>query len=170
MSDKPDDIKALEKKLKDKLRELITLHRQGKASLSQVLMVDDEMEESYKLALELLAGNKDKQAAKLLSTMCLMQPYDGRYWRILGLALQKIKRPSLALAAFEMALVILPDDVMTLTYRGETFILLGRKVEAARDLETVIEKGKPNVAAEQPFIQRAKGLLRYAKPQAQPTP
>ena len=63
----------------------------------------------------------------------------------------------------QTALVLLPEDIPTLAYRGQTFILLGRRVEARRDLEAVIAKAKPT-ADDAPFIQRAKGLMPYAAP------
>ena len=160
-----EDLKSLEKKLKAKLTELHALHKKG-ASLAQTLMIyPEELEATYALGLQMLSAKKNKEAAQLLSGLCLMEPYDGRFWRVLGLALQKIERPALALAAFEMALVLIPDDIPTLAYRGETFILLGRRAEARVDLERVVAKAKPN-AEDAPFVQRAKGLMPYAQAKA----
>jgi len=170
MATEQEQISTLEKTLKTKIRELIELHHSLKAPLGQVLMVEDELEQSYVLAIDLLAHGKDLAAAQLLGTMCIMQPYDGRYWRILGLALHKIKRANLALAAFEMALVIIPDDIPTLTYRGETHILLGRIVEARNDLQKVLDLGQKPSKDDLPFVQRAKGLIRYARPQTTTAP
>lgn len=158
-----DELKEAERKLKEKLVELRAMYRQGKATLADALPIDkEELEQMYAFGLQCLKVEKDQQAATVLSTLAMLNPYDVRHWRVLGLALQKIERPSLALASFEMALCIEPVDVPTLTYRGETYILLGRKVEARRDLQAVIEL-KPESAELQPFVTRARGLLPYTQ-------
>ena len=159
-----DDIKDAERRLKEKLVELRAMYRQGKASLAKATLVyDEELEQMYALGLQYLKTEKNTQAAMVLSNLTMLEPYDVRHWRMLGLALQKIERPALALASYDMALCIEERDIPTLTYRGEAYILLGRKVEARRDLQVVLEHGKMDSKEERPFVARAKGLMRYAQ-------
>jgi tetratricopeptide (TPR) repeat protein len=159
----PDDQrKALEAELKAKMVELHGLYRKGHASLAKALMMDDgDLDAIYSVGLRLLAQQKYLQAAQVMSNLCMIEQYDARYWRTLGLALMKTKETRLAMTAFGMALANNPDDIPTLTYRGEQLILEGNKDEARKDLERVIEIGK-SATDDLPFIKRAKGLLRYA--------
>jgi Flp pilus assembly protein TadD len=161
------ELKDVEQRLKAKLIELRTMYRTGQAPLGKALMLyDEELEAMYSFGLQLLRASKNKEAAMVLSNLAMLEPYDVRHWRLLGLSLQKIERAALALAAFEMALILDSNDIATLAYRGEVYILLGRKAEAARDLNRVIVEGKAESKADAPFVQRAKGLLRYTQAQA----
>jgi len=158
--------KKLEKELKEKLVELRAMFRKGQASMADALMVmDEEVEAIYAVGVRLLQQQKYKEAAKVLSNLCMLEAYDARYWRALGLALIKIERVNLAFAALEMAIIIEPHDIPALTYRGEQYILSGNKAKAREDLEVVIKVGKASVAEQKPFIERAKSLLKYAQTQ-----
>lgn len=155
--------KELEAELKEKLTELHGMYKQGTASLAKALMMDDgDLDTIYSVALRLLDQRKHLLAAQVMSNLCMLEPYDVRYWRTLGLAMMKSDQPKWALIAWEMALCNDPDDVPTLTYRGEQLILDNKKDAARRDLERVIAVGKPNTD-DLVFIKRAKGLLRYAQ-------
>jgi tetratricopeptide (TPR) repeat protein len=161
-----DKRQALERELKEKLVELRAMYRRGEASLADALMIyEDEVEAIYAVGLRYLHQHKHQEAAQVLSNLCMFEPNDPRYWRSLGLALIKIERTQLAMAALEMALVIDANDLPALTYRGEQLILLGKKEDARADLEAVIRLAKPQSSDELPFLQRAKGLLRYAQTQ-----
>lgn len=156
--------KELEAKLKDKLVELRSMYRTGQASLAKALMLeDDDVESIYAVGLKLLTQNKPRDAAQVLSNLCMIEPYDARYWRSLGYALIKMDSAQLAMLSFDMALANNEHDLPTLVYRGEQFILLGKKAEARKDLELALQVGKPQDKDDKAFVQRAKSLLPYAQ-------
>ena len=63
-----------------------------------------------------------------------------------------------ALALFQACLAIDPNDLTSLTYRGEIRLNRGEVKKAVVDLNRAIELG----AAEDPFVHRARRLLRLA--------
>lgn len=139
------------------------MYKRGEASLAKALMMEDQdLDTIYSVGLRLYDQRKFLQAAQVMSNLCMIEPYDARYWRILGLALLKTNETRLAVTAFDMALCNDENDIPTLTYRGEQMILDKKLDEARKNLERVVEIGKPNTD-DLPFIKRAKGLLRYAQ-------
>jgi Flp pilus assembly protein TadD len=77
-------------------------------------------------------------------------------YSILGSIYQKEENYDLAIKRYDQALTIFPDDITSLTNRGEVHLKLGRFVQAAADLKRAIELD-PN--KEHPSANRARLLV-----------
>lgn len=149
----------IERQVEAGMSQLDAAFRAGELSLAQIAFTPKEdLEAVYATGLRLIAMDKFEDAASVLSALTIYEPYDARFWRALGLALQKGKRLGLALIVYDISLKIAEQDITTLAYRGEALILANRRDEAKRDLERVVQHGRTDDAA---FVTRAKGLLRY---------
>lgn len=136
--------------------------RAGRATLAEVTMLgQDSLEAAYATALRMLYMNKDEAAVSLLSVLTVMDCFDVRYWRGLGLALYKTQRAKLACTVLDAALAIDEDDVASHCYRAEALIAAGQPSKAKIECDWVIAHGKGRNDA--PYAARAKALLRYTK-------
>lgn len=78
---------------------------------------------------------------------------------MLGTILLSAQALDAALAQFEAALDIDPDELAALVYRGEIRLARRKVARAVEDLERAVKLG----AASDPFVQRAKKLLVLAR-------
>ncbi len=78
---------------------------------------------------------------------------------MLGTIYLALKDQARALALFQLALEIDPDDVSALVYRGEILLNRGKVKGAVEDLSRALDLG----ASDDPFVERATRLLRMAK-------
>lgn len=144
------------------LAQLRAEFKAGRATLAEASLIgQDALEAAYATALKMLTMNKDEAAVSLLSVLTVMDCFDVRYWRGLGLALYKSQRARLACTVLEAALAIDQQDVASHCYRAEALLASGRMAEARGECEWVIAKGTNRKDA--PYATRAKALLRYTK-------
>jgi len=136
--------------------------REGRATLAEATLLDPaSLEAAYATGLKMLQMNKDEAAVSMFSVLTVLDCFDVRYWRGLGLGLYKTQRARLACTVLEAALALDEDDVASHCYRAESLIAAKRLQEAHQECEWVIAHGKARSDA--PFAARAKALLRYTK-------
>jgi Flp pilus assembly protein TadD len=134
----------------------------GQVALYQAaLLPREEIEAGYASAMRMLAIRKDQDAANVFASLTLFDPYDVRFWRGLGLALQRSGRSRLAMRAHQAALCLDSQDLPALVYRAEAY-LLEQDIDRARaDLLAVIARATQARPDDAPFVTRANELLRF---------
>jgi tetratricopeptide (TPR) repeat protein len=111
------------------------------------------------LGHELFCRGRVDEAKVIFEGLVLASQTDGFSRTMLGtiaLAANDLER---AASLFEAALNLDPSDVAALVYRGEIRLERRRVRQAIADLECAIELG----SADDPFTQRARRLLEFAK-------
>lgn len=78
---------------------------------------------------------------------------------MLGTILLSVQALDAALAQFEAALALDPDELAALVYRGEIRLARRKTADAVEDLARAVKLG----SASDPFVQRAKKLLALAR-------
>jgi tetratricopeptide (TPR) repeat protein len=83
-------------------------------------------------------NGKYKQARDIFEGVRVMDPSNPYPSAVLGSMLQQEGKCEEAIACFTTALQIYPEDIHTLTNRGECYLNLGKFPEAAEDLKKAI--------------------------------
>src|SRR5690606_3670181 len=120
---------------------------------------DSEMETIYALGYNFFTYGKYDAAKDIFTGLTAYAPYTAHYWRALGAVNQQLKDYTEAIASYDMAIANNESDVVSYVYRGESYILSGKRDAGLRDLRKVLEvaSGYPQFGA---WIQRSELLLR----------
>ena len=78
-------------------------------------------------------------AAKIFEGLAVLDSSNAYVQGILGSIYQKREQYGLALVRYNNALTLFPEDLNSLTNRGEIFVKLGRFPDAAHDFKKAIE-------------------------------
>src|SRR5690606_3363596 len=94
-----------------------------------------ELDALYELGAQRLDTERFEDAVAIFAGLVTLFPYTARYWRAYGVALHRSMELVRAAAAYEAALRLEPEHLLTRLYRAEVLIYAGRAAEAAADLE-----------------------------------
>lgn len=119
---------------------------------------EDEMETIYALGYNFFTYGKYDAAKDVFTGLTAYAPYSGHYWRALGAVNQQLKDYTEAIAAYDMAIANDEGDVVSLVYRGESQILMGRVEAGLEDLAAVLQVGDHDNAYA-PWMERSRLLL-----------
>jgi tetratricopeptide (TPR) repeat protein len=108
---------------------------------------------------QLFEMGKVKEAKVIFEGLVGTGAKDAFAHTMLGTIYLALKDQARALALFQLALEIDPDDVSALVYRGEIRLNRGKVKGAVEDLTRALNLG----AKDDPFVERASRLLRMAK-------
>lgn len=113
----------------------------------------------------LFEEGKVEEARRVFEKLVALDVADPFPHSMLGTIYLALGEPERALALFQACLAIDPNDLAALTYRGEIRLNRGKLKPALGDLNRAVELG----AADDPFVLRARRLLRLAHDLARPT-
>jgi cytochrome c-type biogenesis protein CcmH/NrfG len=110
------------------------------------------------LGHQLFEAQRVKEAGHIFQLLARVDPKDSFTRTMLGTIHLAQGNPDLALRSFEAALKLDRHDLAALVYRGEIRLQEGKVRAGVEDLNRAVELGP----AEDPFVQRARKLLRLA--------
>ncbi len=105
---------------------------------------------------QLFEQGRLEEARLVFEQLVGMDAPDPFPYTMLGTIYLALGDQSRALALFEAALTLDPNELAALVYRGEVRLNRGKLKSAAADLNRAVELGRPD----DPFVDRAKRLLR----------
>lgn len=120
-------------------------------------LTSENMEAIYAVGHNLYSAGKYEQAHSLFQYLCMLMPYEKKYWLGLGACRQMQKNFQDAVDAYCLAGALDPSDPHAPLHAGECFLALGNAEGADRSFEAAIEWSGDNPAYERPR-QRAKSL------------
>lgn len=113
-------------KLKAAIQELSKAVAEGRLSYAQIGgFTDDELTGAYAVACRYCDMGEALKAIQITGYLIFLSPQDGRFYQLVGICLQRLKQYEAADYYYRMALILTPDEPMSLIYRGECKILSG---------------------------------------------
>ncbi|MHA1110895.1 MAG: hypothetical protein ACTSRE_07305 [Promethearchaeota archaeon] len=122
---------------------------------------DNEMETLYAIGYNQFTIGNYELANKIFTNLTAVAPYTSFYWRALGAVNQQMENFSEGIAAYDMAIVNDPGDIVSHVYRSECLIMRGKKKEAIESLEKMLRNPKTNSPSI--WVDRAKLIISAAK-------
>ena len=134
---------------------------EGRASLGAAARwTAEEMRLVADIGYALAEQGRHDEAITVFEGLAALAPATGYFQSALGALWLRKGEPERALPFFEAALGAVPEDVATLTNRGEAHLQIGDREAARRDFETVLRLG---ARADEPVsatcVTRARALL-----------
>src|SRR5687768_13373546 len=118
-----------DKDLKEDVESFTRILAAGKINLASVGgFSEDELEGGYSAAVAKVESEQPAKALKVLGTLMMLNPRVSKYYRLAGIALHRLKRFDLADLYYDVALAFDPRDPIAMLYRGETHLLMERRV------------------------------------------
>ena len=112
--------------LKKLLGELGDALGQRKITLAEVGGFSaNELEGAYACACKYADMGQVVQAIQISGYLIFLDPYNARYYQLVGICLQRMKQYEAAEHYYKLAANLEPDNAMTLVYRGESKIMAG---------------------------------------------
>jgi tetratricopeptide (TPR) repeat protein len=143
---------------KTKTAEVPAAHPEGHVGAKRA----ETPQESADLAAfghKLFEMGKLDEARVIFEKLVAADPRDGFVHTMLGTVYLALNSQDRALALFQAALKIDPDDLAAVVYRGEIRLNRGKVKSALEDLQRALGLGRES----DPFVERAKRLIRMAK-------
>ncbi|MEZ6187319.1 MAG: tetratricopeptide repeat protein [Planctomycetota bacterium] len=116
----------------------------------------EDLEQLVARGAALRAAGKYAEARPLLEGALARDPQHPRANLELGIALEKLREPVLALEALDRARLLRPEDPLVLAARSQVLVALGRRWEALAELDEALR------FASAPQLFWSRGLLRDA--------
>ena len=145
--------------------------REGVASVKEALregqltyadvggFTDIELDGAYASAVNLLAAGKSVDAIQTCGYLMMIDPYKGRYYQLVGIALQRMKQYQFAEYYYRVGISLDKEDPMSHVYLGECKIMQGQTDDGLE----LVRKGL-EFAGEDPehgdVVSRGKVLLK----------
>ena len=128
-------------------------------NIVEALNVDGQQTAALmQLGFALFQQGKLKEARDIFEGLIVLNPLNPYAYSVLGSIHQREERYEEAINCFTVTLKLAPEEVNTLTNRGEVLLKLGRLEEAAADLRAAIEL---DPKAENPAANRARMLAAF---------
>lgn len=125
-------------KLKAAIQDLSKAVAEGRLTYAQIGgFTEDEMDGAYAVACRYCDMGEMLKSVQIAGYLIFLNPQDGRYYQLVGICLQRLKQYEAADFYYRMGLILMPDDPMSLVYRGECQILSG-KIDTG---VTLVKKG-----------------------------
>lgn len=124
-----DDIKA-NPELNKILGELRSAVEEGRLTYAEVGgFTENELDGAYACACKYAEIGQTVQAVQIGGYLMFLDPYNARYYQLIGICLQQMKQYENADYYYKMALLFDEENPMTLVYRGEAKIMAGQTDE-----------------------------------------
>ena len=144
----------------DQVSDILEAVKLGITTTSEYLGVTPAVANTIEsLALEFYRQKHTMHANTLYAFLIEMDPNRATAWRGVGACQQSSKFYPMAVLAYQRALTINPDDVISTILLGECLYLDGWRDEAVRALERGVAMGA-NIPAHAVYIKRAQAILR----------
>ena len=114
-------------------------------------LTQENMEAIYAVAFNLYSAAKYEQAHSLFQYLCMLLPYEKKYWLGLGACRQMRKEYQSAVDAYCLACALDPSDPNAPLHAGECLLSLGNAEGADKSFEMAVE-----FAGKDPAYTRAK--------------
>jgi tetratricopeptide (TPR) repeat protein len=142
----------------------------ARLSLADIAGISEtELEVLFELGAVRLDAGLAEEAATIFAGLTTIFPFQVKYWRAHGIALQRGRRYVEAVRAYDVALLLAADDALTRCYRGECHLYLGHKEAAGKDLAAAaaaVEKPEARERAQRLLL--ALSALASWQPPAEP--
>jgi len=146
-------------KLSAEFRDIAEALKQGRLTYAQVGgFTDNELDGAYAAACQYVELGQVIEAMQICGYLMMLDSYNGRYYQLVGICLQRLKQYEAAIHYYRMALVNDPGEPMSLVYQGECVIMSG-EVDAGLVL---VRQGAEACSADPddaPVADRAKQLM-----------
>jgi tetratricopeptide (TPR) repeat protein len=118
----------------------------------------EEISALYAKGMDLLRVGLHKRAVSVFLSLLYLKPFEGRYYRALGMAFHYQREFGWARALYGQALVLDPEDRISLALRAECALYTISKQESYEELKSIVEKGARD-PVDAPYIDRARAIL-----------
>lgn len=133
----------------------------GKITLKEIKgYSDDELYAIAHTGYFFLMQGKNEEARTLFEGLVAIDPRNDYYYRALGVIFHKLGDADRAIKQFGYAIRVAPRSPAAYVNRAEVHISLGRKAEAAQDLQRALALVGPKDA---PLERKAQALLRVCR-------
>ena len=103
----------------------------GRLCLAELVLLEPpELEAMYHMGLGRIDAGRVDEAVTILQALVALYAYSAKYWRTLGLALHLGRHLEAAILAYQLALHLEPDHILTVCYLGELKLFCGQPQEA----------------------------------------
>jgi tetratricopeptide (TPR) repeat protein len=106
---------------------------------SEISVSADQLGGSLRFAALLLSQGRYKESQMLLQGLVMIDPGNPYVHALLGSSLQHQNKIDEAIAHYSEAILLFPEDINSLTNRGELYLKSGKLNEAAADLAKAVE-------------------------------
>ena len=119
----------------------------GRLCLAELILLDPpELEAMYEIGIGRIETGRIDEAITIHQALVALYAYSAMYWRALGLALHLGGRLEAAMLAYQLALHLDPDHLLTVCYLGELKLFCGMPEEAYPLLERVARSQHPQAS------------------------
>lgn len=151
---------AEDEELREDVESFTRLLAAGKINLAAAGgFSEDELEGGYSAAVAKVESEQPAKALKILGTLMMLNPQVPKYYRLAGIALHRLKKFELADLYYHVALAFDPTDPIAMLYRGETHLLMDKRVTGRQLLQEGVQlaAGRPDLHN---IVQRAKAIAQ----------
>lgn len=119
----------------------------GRLAIADVAGVTTpELDAIFELAAEQLEAERHNEAVSLLGGLVTLFPFSARYWRAYGIALHRAQLTADARSAYDVALLLEPNDWCSLCLRSEALMQLGLWEQAAEGFTQARSAPDPEIS------------------------
>lgn len=132
----------------EETRKMFNAVASGELTLQDVAGVSDEQVEAvFHQAVRSYESGMMAKALELLEQVLVCNPYHQGAWRATGAVYQELGKLDEALGAYEYALALDPDDVVSSIFKGEVLLQTENVEEALPLLKNAVERaaGQPEL-------------------------
>ena len=147
-------------KLRKMVDELKVAVNEGRLTYAEIGgFTDNELEGAYACAAKYAEMGQVIESIQISGYLMFLNPYEPRYYQLVGICLQRMKQYEAAEHYYRMALILDKEDAMSKVYLGETLIMAGRMDEGLGEIKAgmSIAEGDP---AQKDLVDRGKVLVQ----------
>lgn len=154
-----DDIMS-NPQLSEGFKEIAQALQDGRLTYADVGgFTENELDGAYAAACQYVEMGQVIEAMQICGYLMMLDPYNARYYQLVGISLQRLKQYEQADHYYRMALVNEKNDPMTLVYQGECKIMAGHVDEGLQVVRKGLELGG-DTPEHSPIVERARQLLQ----------
>lgn len=154
-----DDMKK-NPELNSMMGEMRNAVEEGRLTYAEVGgFTENELEGAYACACKYAEMGQVVEAIQISGYLMFLDPYNGRYYQLVAICLQRMKQYENADYYYKMALLFDKDNPMSLVYRGESKIMAGQTDEGLEFIRQGVEEAKKNTD-HQDLVDRGGVLLK----------
>lgn len=112
--------------LSEDFKEVAQALKDGRLTYAEVGgFTENELDGAYAAACQYVEMGQVIEAMQICGYLMMLDPYNGRYYQLVGISLQRLKQYEQADHYYRMALVNDKTNAMTMVYQGECKIMAG---------------------------------------------
>jgi tetratricopeptide (TPR) repeat protein len=127
--------------LKKAVEDLSVALNEGRITLAEIGgFTEKELDGAYACACKYAEMGQVMEAIQIAGYLMFLDPNNARYYQLVGISLHRAKQYKNAEHYYRMALLMDPEDPLTIIYRGEAMTLSGKVDEGLEILAQGLEK------------------------------